>query len=212
MVAVMSKKGGVGKTSIAINIAYTIARKGMRVGLVDIDFHGPNLPIMLGIDSKPRVTPEGIEPVEVDGVKVMSLALLMRSDDDPCLWSSETKRIMVEQMFRSVLWGDIDVFVVDTPPSLGDENLYSASKADKIVLVSTPHPASIYDVRKMLRFLRDKVVAIVWNMWNLFADNNDAIDKLDFPSERQYIVEFIDEFKTNPRTPPMREVAWAAME
>jgi ATPases involved in chromosome partitioning len=169
IVAVMSNKGGVGKTTLAINIAFTLARKGKKVALVDMDFHGPNLPVLLGIKHEVEVTAEGIVPVKIDdNVELMSLALLMRREDDPCLWSGETKRHMVSQMFKSVLWSNPDVFVIDTPPSLGDENLIVADLADKIVLVTTPHPASQYDIKKMLRLLRDKVVAVVVNMYDLF--------------------------------------------
>lgn len=194
-VAVMANKGGVGKTTVSINIAYTLARLGKRVALIDVDFHGPNLPVMLGIDGKPEVAADGIRPVEVDGVKVMSLALLMRRDDDPCLWSGETKRQMVAQMFRSVLWGDVDVYVIDTPPSLGDENLVVADLVDKIIIVTTPHPASVYDVRKMLRFLRDKVACVVVNMHDLFKYD------VKVPHGRVYHVKYDPELQANPRKP-----------
>lgn len=194
-IAVMSNKGGVGKTTISINLAYAIARRGKRVGLVDIDFHGPNLPVLLGVDGKPEITGDGIKPVEVDGVKVMSLALLTRKEDDPCLWSGETKRHMTLQMFTSVLWGDVDVFVIDTPPSLGDENLIIADIADKIIIVTTPHPASQFDVRKMLRFLRDKVKAVVVNMHDLFRYD------IRIPHNRIYTVKYDPELQSNPRKP-----------
>lgn len=199
-VAIMSNKGGVGKTTISINIAYTLKRFGKKVALIDVDFHGPNLPIILGVSERPKVTANGIIPVEVDGVKVMSLALLMRSDDDPCLWSGETKRHMVLQMFKSVLWGDVDIYVIDTPPSLGDENLVIADMVDKIIIVTTPHKASIYDVKKMLRFLKEKVVAIVVNMYDLFTDWSD-IEIPGFPKSRTYTVKFDKELQHNPRKP-----------
>jgi len=191
-IAVMSNKGGVGKTTISINIAYTLARKGKKVGLIDIDFHGPNLPIMLNIDIKknrPKVTGQGIYPIEHKGVKIMSLALLMKEEDDPCLWSGATKREMVQQMFKSVIWENIEYFVIDCPPSLGDENLVVADLADKIIVVSTPHQASIYDIRKMLRFLGNKVKAIVFNMYDLFRLTDD-ITLPGFPRNRIYCVKF----------------------
>lgn len=189
-VAVMSNKGGVGKTTVSINLAYTLARKGLKVGLVDIDFHGPNLPIILGVSKKPEVTAYGIVPPEIDGVKVISLSMLMRKDDDPCLWSGETKRHMVLQFLgKSIIWGDLDVMVIDTPPSLGDENLIVADLVDKIVIVSTPHPASVYDIKKMLRFLGNKVAAIVLNMVDIFSYdvdiNHRVVVKLRFDPELQ---------------------------
>ncbi len=192
-VAVMSNKGGVGKTTISINLAYAFARKGKRVGLLDIDFHGPNLPLQIGCNNGVKVTPDGIIPPDVDGVKVMSLALLMRHEDDPCLWSGETKRRMVTQMFKSVIWGDLDVMVIDTPPSLGDENLVIADLVDKVVIVSTPHPASVYDIKKMLKLLQDKVVAIVLNMVDIF---NYPVDINDRPIVR---IKFNQELQRNPR-------------
>jgi len=194
-VAIMSNKGGVGKTTLAINIAYTLSRFGKRVGLVDIDFHGPNLPILLNVNSKPEVTADGIKPINHDGVQVMSLALLMRKDDDPCLWSGETKRGMVFQMFKSVLWDSPDVFIIDTPPSLGDENLVVADIVDKILIVTTPHPASQYDVRKMIRFLKDKVVAVIVNMFDLFNY------EINIKHSKIYTIKYDPELQLNPRKP-----------
>lgn len=194
-VAVMSNKGGVGKTTISINIAFTLARMGKRVALIDIDFHGPNLPVLLGVNEKPEVTAYGIKPIVVDGVQVMSLALLTRKDDDPCLWSGETKRHMVLQMFKSILWDNPDIYVIDTPPSLGDENLIVSDIVDKIVIVTTPHPASQFDVRKMLRFLGDKVKAVVVNMYDLFRYD------INIKHERIYTIKYDPELQINPRKP-----------
>jgi len=192
IVAVMSNKGGVGKTTIAINIAYTLSRLGKRVALIDIDFHGPNLPVLLGVKDRPQITVDGIKPVVIDGVQVMSLGLLLKQDDDPCLWSGETKRSMVEQMFKSVLWDNPEIYVIDTPPSLGDENLVVADMADKIIVVTTPHPASIYDIRKMLRFLGNKVKAVVVNMYDLFKYEVDLPVKM-------YRINYDPELQVNPR-------------
>jgi len=198
IVAVMSNKGGVGKTTISINIAFTLARRGRRVGLIDIDFHGANVPIMLSLNKKPEITADGIIPVRVfKNIEIMSLALLLRKDDDPCLWSGETKRHMVMQMFKSVLWSDPDVFVIDTPPSLGDENIVVAELANKIIIVTTAHPASQYDVRKMIRVLKEKVVAVVVNMYDLFK--YDVL--LPIPSERIYYVPYDPELQVNPMKP-----------
>jgi len=191
----MSNKGGVGKTTLSINIAYTLARLDKKVGLIDIDFHGPNLPVLLNVNSKPEVTADGIKPIIHDGVQIMSLALLMRKDDDPCLWSGETKRHMVLQMFKSVLWDNVDVFVIDTPPSLGDENLIIADITDKIVIVTTPHPASQYDVKKMLRFLKDKVIAVIVNMYDLFNY------EINIKHNKIYTIKYDPELQLNPRKP-----------
>ena len=98
-------------------------------------------------------------------------------------------------MFKSVLWGDIDVYVIDTPPSLGDENLIIADMVDKIILVTTPHPASQYDIRKMLRFLRNKVKAVVVNMHDLFSY------EFNIPFEKIYVVKYRKELQDNPKTP-----------
>ena len=195
IVAVMSNKGGVGKTTISINIAFALARRGKRVGLIDIDFHGANVPIMLSLNKKPEITADGIIPVRAfKNIEIMSLALLLRKDDDPCLWSGETKRHVVMQMFKSALWSDPDVFVIDTPPSLGDENLVVAELANKIVIVTTAHPASQYDVRKMIRVLKEKVAAVVVNMYDLFKYDIS----LPIPSERIYYVPYDPELQVNP--------------
>jgi Mrp family chromosome partitioning ATPase len=198
IIAIMSNKGGVGKTTISINIAFALARRGKRVGLIDIDFHGANVPIMLSLNKKPEITADGIIPVRVfENIEIMSLALLLRKDDDPCLWSGETKRHMVIQMFKSVLWSDPDVFVIDTPPSLGDENLVVAELANKIVIVTTPHPASIYDIKKMIRVLKEKVVAVVVNMYDLYKYDVS----LPIPNERIYYVPYDPELQVNPMKP-----------
>jgi len=198
IIAVMSNKGGVGKTTISINIAFALARRGKRVGLIDIDFHGANVPIMLSLNKKPEITADGIIPVRAfKNIEIMSLALLLRKDDDPCLWSGETKRHMVMQMFKSVLWSDPDVFVIDTPPSLGDENLVVAELANKIVIVTTAHPASQYDVRKMIRVLKEKVVGVVVNMYDLFKYDIS----LPIANERIYYVEYDPELQVNPTKP-----------
>lgn len=198
IIAVMSNKGGVGKTTISINIAFALARRNKRVGLIDIDFHGANVPIMLSLNKKPEITADGIIPVRVfKNIEIMSLALLLRKDDDPCLWSGETKKHMVIQMFKSVLWSNPDVFVIDTPPSLGDENLVVAELANKIVIVTTAHPASQYDVRKMIRVLKEKVVAVVVNMYDLFKYDIS----LPIANERIYYVEYDPELQTTPTKP-----------
>lgn len=195
-IAVMSNKGGVGKTTIAINIAWELKRHNKRVALLDIDFHGPTLPVMLSINERPQVTAYGIKPVIKDGVQIMSLHFLLRQEDDPCLWSGETKRMMVEQFLeKSVLWEEYDYMIIDCPPSLGDENIVIATKVDKIVLVTTPHPASVYDIKKMLRVLRDKVCAIVVNMCDVFSGDLEAIKKL---YDRIYLVPFDRELQSNP--------------
>jgi Mrp family chromosome partitioning ATPase len=195
----MSNKGGVGKTTVSIALAYELARRGMRVALVDIDFHGPTMPIILGAaDRRPEITMECIRPVEVDGVKVMSLHYLLRGEDDPVLWPGEIKRDMVRQLVdgASVCWGEYDVMVVDSPPSMGDENMTLMSLVDKVVVVTTPHPASVYDIRKLVRALRlvgREPAAIVVNMADMFEGKlpDLGVPVIEIPYDR--------ELQRNPR-------------
>ena len=194
----MSNKGGVGKTTVSIALAYELARRGYKVALLDIDFHGPSLPIIAGINAKARVTIDYIEPVTIDGIKVMSIQFLKKEDDDPVLWPADVKREMVLDLVEghSVNWGDYDVMVIDSPPSLGDENMTLLTLVDKVVLVTTPHPASVHDIKtfvKALRKIRKPFTALVVNMADLFSGEvpDVGVPKIEIPFDK--------EFQRNPK-------------
>lgn len=198
-VAVMSNKGGVGKTTISIALAYELARRGYKIALVDLDFHGPTLPIIAGINkAQIEVTPDCIKPAKIhDNIEAISIQFMKREDDDPVLWPGDVKRDMVIQIVegRSVCWNNYDIMVVDSPPSLGDENLTLLALIDKVVLVTTPHPASVHDIRSMIKALQKvgkPLTALVVNMADLFEGE---IPKVDAPVIK---IPFDKEFQKNP--------------
>ena len=171
-IMVMSGKGGVGKTTVAVNLALTLAAKGYEVGIMDADVHGPNVPKMLGIeDERPDVTEEGIVPVFVPPrVKVMSLAFLLQSKDTPVVWRGPLKMGVIKQFLTDVLWGDLDCLIADLPPGTGDEPLSVAqlvSGIDGAIIVTTPQDVALLDSRKSVTFAKKlgiPVIGIIENM------------------------------------------------
>ena len=171
-IMVMSGKGGVGKTTVAVNLALTLAAKGYEVGIMDADVHGPNVPKMLGIeDESPDVTEEGIIPVFVPPrVKVMSLAFLLQSKDTPVVWRGPLKMGVIKQFLSDVLWGDLDCLIADLPPGTGDEPLSVAQlvpEIDGAIIVTTPQDVALLDSRKSVTFAKKlgiPVIGIIENM------------------------------------------------
>lgn len=172
---VFSGKGGVGKTTVAVNLAAGLARAGLRVGVLDADIHGPNTAKMLGVD---RVQPEVSEAGKMkpatspDGVKVMSMAMLMPSDDAPVVWRGPMKMSVIKQFITDVDWGELDWLVIDSPPGTGDEPLTVAQliPATAAIVVTTPQAVALLDSRKALNFaqlLKLRVIGVVENMSGL---------------------------------------------
>lgn len=170
-IVVMSGKGGVGKSTVAVNLAMSLVLAGKRVGLLDVDIHGPSVPTMLGLEGR-NVTgsSEGITPVDVGGLKVMSLGFLLQSPDDAVIWRGPMKMGVIRQFLQDVDWGDLDYLVVDSPPGTGDEPLSVCQligHLDGAVVVTTPQKVASVDVRKSINFCRQlhvPVIGIVENM------------------------------------------------
>ena len=169
VVAVASGKGGVGKTTVAVNLAIALARMGAAVGLMDADVYGPNVPLMLGTEEQPRAISERqILPVEVYGLKVISMGLL-NPGDKPMIWRGPMLHSVVQQFLRSVQWGELDHLIVDLPPGTGDVQLSLIQNVPLTgaVVVTTPSAVALADVRKAIEMFRQvnvEVLGIVENM------------------------------------------------
>jgi len=170
-IVVLSGKGGVGKTTVAVNLAVSLARAGNRVGLLDADIHGPSVPAFLGIEEKMvKGSREGLLPVEKGGVKVMSLGFMLSSRDEAIIWRGPRKTGVIKQFLKDVAWGELDFLVVDSPPGTGDEPLAVCQLLEDLagaVLVTTPQRVAAMDVRKSVAFCRElkvPVIGVVENM------------------------------------------------
>ncbi len=169
VVAVSSGKGGVGKTTVAVNLATALALKGSRVGLMDADVYGPNIPIMFGVHSRPRVTQdERVVPLEAHGVKLMSIGFLL-DDDTPAIWRGPIVQGIIRQFLQQVDWGELDYLLVDMPPGTGDAqlSLVQLVKVDGAVMVTTPQGVAIADVLKGIKMFEHvdvPVLGLVENM------------------------------------------------
>jgi Mrp family chromosome partitioning ATPase/predicted Fe-Mo cluster-binding NifX family protein len=170
-ILVLSGKGGVGKSTVTINLAAALARDGKRVGVLDADVHGPSIPKMLRLeDTVLRVDERGIVPAVAYDLKVMSIGFMLRSRDDPVIWRGPRKSGAIKQLIRDVDWGDLDFLVIDLPPGTGDEPLSVCQlieDADGGVVVTTPQDIAVVDVRKAVSFCKElelPVLGVVENM------------------------------------------------
>jgi ATP-binding protein involved in chromosome partitioning len=169
VVAVASGKGGVGKTTVAVNLAIALARMGAAVGLMDADVYGPNVPLMLGTEEQPRAISERqILPVEAYGLKVISMGLL-NPGDKPMIWRGPMLHSVVQQFLRSVQWGELDHLIVDLPPRTGDVQLSLIQNVPLTgaVVVTTPSAVALADVRKAIEMFRQvnvEILGVVENM------------------------------------------------
>jgi ATP-binding protein involved in chromosome partitioning len=169
---VISGKGGVGKTTVAVNLAYGLAGKGNRVGILDVDIHGPNIAKMLGIEDKRLIGSDlGIEPIEVlPGLKAVSLALLLENKDQPVIWRGPLKMITIKQFLADVNWGELDYLIVDSPPGTGDEPLSVCQlipDIDGAIIVTTPQDVAILDSRKSVLFAKELKVSVAGIIENM---------------------------------------------
>ncbi len=168
VVAVASGKGGVGKSTVAANLAVALARLGQRVGLLDVDIYGPSVPTMFGIVDRPTVVGTRIRPFEKFGVKLMSLGFVLEADT-PVIWRGPMVMRAIEQMLGDVEWGALDILVLDLPPGTGDAQLTVTQKIPLAgaVIVTTPQDVALIDARKglaMFRKVEVPVLGIVENM------------------------------------------------
>ena len=169
IVAVSSGKGGVGKSTVAVNLAVSLALNGARVGLMDADVYGPNVPLMLGVgDARPEVEGNKLVPIEAYGVRLMSMALL-QPGDKPMIVRGPILHGLVKQFLTDVLWGELDYLIVDMPPGTGDVQLSLAQlvPVQGAVLVTTPQEVAVMDVRRALRMFETVAVPVLGVVENM---------------------------------------------
>src|SRR6476660_6925544 len=168
VIAISSGKGGVGKSTVAVNIAVALAKSGARVGLMDADIYGPNIPTMLGVSEAPMVINEKIIPLEAHGVKVISIGLLI-DRDQPAIWRGPIIMKIITQFLRDVQWGQLDYFLVDMPPGTGDAqlSLVQATQVTAALIVTTPQEVSVGDALRGVRMFERVTVPVLGIVENM---------------------------------------------
>ena len=178
-ILVLSGKGGVGKSTVAVNLAVWLSMNDKKVGLLDIDIHGPSVPKLLNLEDKDvQAKDEKIEPVSYgDNLKIMSIGFLLPNDSNPVIWRGPMKHNLIKQFTSDVNWGRLDYLVVDCPPGTGDEPLsivQSLGNIDGAVVVTTPQQLSVIDVKKCISFCRQlnlPVLGVIENMSGFVCPN-----------------------------------------
>jgi ATP-binding protein involved in chromosome partitioning len=168
VLAVASGKGGVGKSTVAVNLAIALAEDGARVGLLDADIYGPSAPLMTGITTQPRTVDEKLEPIEAHGLKVMSVGFMV-APDQPIIWRGPMVSSLLRQFLYQVHWGELDYLVIDLPPGTGDIQLTLAQQLplSGSVIVTTPQDVALADVVRgveMFRKLSVPILGVIENM------------------------------------------------
>jgi ATP-binding protein involved in chromosome partitioning len=177
IVAISSGKGGVGKSTVATNLAVALAQQGARVGLMDADIYGPNIPRMMGVNAAPPVENEKIIPLQAHGVKIMSLGFMIERDQ-PAIWRGPIIMKIITQFLRDVQWGELDYFLVDMPPGTGDAqlSLVQATMVHGAIIVTTPQEVASGDAlrgAKMFQRVAVPVLGVVENMSHFICPHCD---------------------------------------
>jgi ATP-binding protein involved in chromosome partitioning len=184
-IIVLSGKGGVGKSTVAANIALSLSEKGYQVGLLDSDIHGPTIPKILGVeDKKPNISNNFINPVLVKpNLKIMSIGFLLLQKDDPVIWRGPLKMGVIKKFLGEVNWGNLDFLIIDLPPGTGDEPLSITQlipNNDGAIIVTTPQDVALLSVRKSINFVKKMNMSIIGIIENMSGFNcphcNKAID------------------------------------
>jgi ATP-binding protein involved in chromosome partitioning len=207
LIAVGSGKGGVGKTTVSVNLAIALARQGFKVGLMDADVYGPNIPLMMGVRATPHAIGERIQPIEKHGVRVMSMGFL-NPGDKPLVWRGPMLHSVIQQFLRGVDWGELDYLVIDLPPGTGDVQLTLIQTAPLTgaVVVTTPSDVSLEDARKavhMFQQVRVPILGMVENMSYLLCPHcQERIDVFSHGGGRktadQMNIPFLGELALDP--------------
>ena len=178
IIAVASGKGGVGKSTITSNLAVSFKKLGYKVGILDADINGPNIPIMFGIKEKPEAIDEMILPIEKHGIKIVSLGFLMEEESNAILWRGPLISKAITELFEYSLWGEIDFLLVDLPPGTGDETLTVGQSLplDGVLIVTTPQDVSVIDAKRSayaFNKLNVKILGVVENMSYFICPENE---------------------------------------
>ena len=209
IVAVGSGKGGVGKTTLAVNLALALAKLGHKTGLLDADVYGPNVPLMLGTNAQPKVMGENrIVPLDVHGLKVISVGLL-NPGDKPLIWRGPMLHSIIRQFLGSVEWGELDYLIVDLPPGTGDValSLIQTVPLTAAIVVSTPSDVSLQDARKAIEMFRQMKVDIAGMVENMsYFVCPHCHNEIDIFSRggaektaRQFDVDFLGSIQLDPQ-------------
>ena len=209
LIAVASGKGGVGKTTVAVNLAIALQRMGAKVGLLDADVYGPNVPIMLGTQESPKALSERqIVPVEAYGLKMISMGLLSPGDK-PMIWRGPMLHSVMQQFLRSVMWGELDYLIADLPPGTGDVqlSLIQTVALTGAVVVTTPSVVALADVRKAMEMFRQvnvDIIGVVENMSSFLCPHcGKSVDVFGHGEGRKvadaYGVPLLGEIEIDPR-------------
>ena len=198
IIAVASGKGGVGKSTVAVNVSVALAQTGAKVGLMDADIYGPNVPMMMGVPAPPEKEGEKIRPAEAHGVKIMSMGFFV-PEDTAVVWRGPMVHTAIQQFFRDVLWGDLDYLLIDLPPGTGDAQLSLSQivPLTGVVTVTTPQEVALSDVRKGVMMFKKVNVPLLGMIENMsffvcghcgerteifsFAGGERAAEKFDVP-------------------------------
>jgi ATP-binding protein involved in chromosome partitioning len=181
VVAVGSGKGGVGKTTVSVNVAIALSRLGNRVGLLDADVYGPNVPLMMGVNEAPLTDGQRIQPIHKEGLRIMSMGFL-NPGDKPLVWRGPMLHNVMQQFLRQVEWGELEYLIIDLPPGTGDVqlSLMQTTKLTGAVVVTTPSDVSLEDARKavnMFHQVKVPIIGMVENMSYLIApQSGERID------------------------------------
>ncbi|WP_396214683.1 P-loop NTPase [Gemmatimonas sp.] len=178
IIAISSGKGGVGKSTVAVNLAIALAKAGKRVGIMDADIYGPNLPLMLGVDAAPAVRDEKIIPLEAYGIKVISLGFLIEKEQ-PAIWRGPIVMKIITQFLRDVAWGQLDYFLVDMPPGTGDAqlSLVQATQVHGAVIVTTPQQVAVGDALRGVKMFERTAVPVLGIVENMSYFENPETGK-----------------------------------
>jgi len=210
LIAVGSGKGGVGKTTVAVNLAIALSRMGHKVGLLDADVYGPNVPLMMGTNQTPAAIGERIQPLDKYGVKLMSMGFLSPGDK-PLVWRGPMLHSVIQQFLRGVDWGQLDYLVIDLPPGTGDVqlSLIQTAPVTGAVIVTTPSDVSLEDARKAVKMFQQvhvPILGIVENMSYLQCPHcSERIDVFSTGGGRRTAVDMgIDFLGALPLDPVVR--------